>query len=73
MFGSFLMSGYSKYSDKCLYWSREDDTQKLLMNSIKCNRFEDIIHHIHFNDNSNYDGTDQPYKLRPSLEHLQNK
>ena len=62
MFGGFLMSGYGKYSDKHLYWSREEDTPKLLMNSIKCNRFEDIIHYIHFNDSSNYDRTNRLYK-----------
>ena len=67
------MSGYGKYSNKRLYWSREEDTPKLLMNSIRCNRFEDILHHIHLNDNSNHDGSDRLYKLRPLLEHLQTK
>ena len=62
MFGGFLISSYGKYSDNHLYWSREEDILKLLMSSIRCNRFEDIIPHIHFNDNSNYDRTDRLYK-----------
>ena len=31
--GDFLMSSYGKYSDKRLYWSREENTPKLFMNS----------------------------------------
>ena len=31
------------------------------------------MHNLHFNDNSNIDGSDRLYKLKPLLEHLQSK
>lgn len=73
VFGAFLLSGYAKYPNKRLYWSREKDSPEILSEAIRCNRFEDIIHHIHFNDNQQNDGTKRLYKLSPLLDHLQKK
>lgn len=73
IFGGFLLSGYTKLPDKRLYWSRESDTPTILSEAIRCNRFEEIIHNVHFNDNTLHDGTDRLYKLRPLLDHMQKK
>lgn len=71
--GAFMLSGYAKYPDKRLYWSKDSDTPTILCDAIRCRRFEDIIHNMHFNDNTQIDREDRLYKLRPLLEHLQSK
>lgn len=68
--GGMLMSGYSKYPNKRMYWSREKDVPPLLAESIRCNRFEIILRHLHMNDNSKIDASDRLYKLRPFLDNL---
>lgn len=73
MFGSFLLSGYAKYPNKRMYWSRQSDSPKILSDAIRCNRFEDILHYLHFSDNSKLDGSDRLYKLRPLLDHLSDR
>ena len=70
MFGGFLLSGYAKYPNKKLYWSKENDTPSILAEAMRCNRFEIILRHIHFNDNAAIDKEDKLYKLRPLLNHL---
>lgn len=68
--GGRLMSGYAKYPNKRMFWSREDDVPKLLSESMRCNRFELILRFIHFNDNSTLDPDDKLYKLRPIIDML---
>ena len=58
MFGGFLLSGYAKYPNKRLYWSKENDTPSILAEAMPCNRFEIILLHIHFNDNAAIDKED---------------
>lgn len=70
VFGGMLMSGYAKYPNKRLFWSREDDTPKLLANSMRCNRFEQIIRFMHLNDNNSLNPADRLYKLRPIIDVL---
>lgn len=41
-FGGMLMSGYAKYPNKRMFWSRKD-VPKLLAQSMPCNRFELIL------------------------------
>lgn len=55
IFGGLLLSGYSKYPNKRLYWSNETDVPKILSDSIRLNRFETILRHLHLNDNSKID------------------
>lgn len=71
-FGALLLSGYAKYPNKRLYWSSNEDVPKILQNSIRCNRFEQILRNIHLNDNNNIDD-DRLYKLRPLITELNNK
>jgi len=73
MVGGFLLSGYAKYTNKRFYWNRDSDCPTILSDAIRCNRFEDILHHIHFNNNQQNDGQDRLYKLRPLLDHMQRK
>ena len=48
IFGAFLLSGYAKYLNKRLYWTKEDDNPSILSKTIQCRRFEIIIHYLHF-------------------------
>ena len=66
---AMLLSGYSKFPNKRMYWSSYD-VPKMLYNSIRLNRFETILRHLHFNDNILNDKTDKLYKLRPIIIHL---
>ena len=54
IFGGMLMSGNSKYPNKRMFWSRENDVPALLAESIRCNRFEIILKHMHMNDISKH-------------------
>lgn len=68
--GGMLLSGYAKYPNKRLYWSADDDVPKLLSQSMRCNRFEQIMRFIHLNDNTKIDGSDKLFKLRPYIDVL---
>ncbi|XP_060801591.1 piggyBac transposable element-derived protein 3-like [Amyelois transitella] len=71
IFGAMLLSGYAKLPCKRLYFSKENDVPKILSDSIRCNRFEAILQHLHFNDNTFLsDSSDRLYKLRPLLDSL---
>lgn len=73
-FGGLLLSGYTKCPNKRLYWSTEDDVPKILSDSIRCNRFEDILRNFQLIDNANIlNPDDRLCKLRPLLEHLKLK
>lgn len=56
-----------------MYWSGESDVPTILADSIRCIRFEDILHNLHFTDNSKMNTKDRLFKLRSVLEHLENK
>lgn len=68
--GGLLLSGYAKYPNKRLYWSSLSDVPKMLGNSIRLNRFEQILRNFHLNDNLQIDKEDRLYKLRPLITHL---
>jgi hypothetical protein len=70
VFGAFLLSGYGKYPNKRLYWSKENDVPTILCESMRLNRFEQILRHFHLNDNSAIDKNDRLYKLRPIITEL---
>ena len=64
--GGLLLSGYTNYPNKRMYWSKESDAPTILSDSIRCNRFETILRHLHLND-----GSDRLAKLRPLLTLLE--
>ena len=68
--GGILMSGYAKYPNKTMYWSKENDVPIILAEGIRCNRFEAILRNLHLNDNTPDDGSDKLFKLRPILRML---
>lgn len=70
--GALLLSGYAKYPNKRLYWSSNEDVPNILQNSIRLNRFEQILRNVHLNDNDRIDN-DRLYKLRPLITELNNK
>ena len=60
VFGVFLLSGHASFQIRDstghekkipsrLYWSREK-IKEIVKDAIRCNRFEDTIRHIHFNE-----------------------
>lgn len=69
-FGGLLLSGYGKYTNKRMYWAKEDDVPKILANSIRLNRFELILRSLHLNDNTEINSEDRLYKLRPLIDKL---
>lgn len=70
VFGGLLLSGYGKYPNKRLYWSNENDVPKILSESIRLNRFESILRHLHLNDNNQIDNENKLYKLQPLIDTL---
>lgn len=68
--GGFLLSGYAKYPNKRMFWSGQNDVPKILQESIRLNRYEEILRHFHLNDNFKIDANDRLYKLRPLIEEL---
>ncbi|XP_064480960.1 piggyBac transposable element-derived protein 2-like [Ornithodoros turicata] len=70
LLGGLLLSGYAKYPNKMMFWSRQSDTPTILADSMRYNRFESILRCFHLNDSSKLDTTDRLYKLRPFLELL---
>ena len=65
-----LLSACCPLPNKRQYWSGEDDVPKLLMRSMRRNRFEVILHNLHFCDSLNH-SEDRAYKIRPILVHFE--
>ena len=65
--GGLFLSGYAKYPNKWMYWSKESDGPIILSDSIRCNRFETILRYLYLNDNALHDGSDRFFKLSPLL------
>lgn len=70
--GVLLFSGYAKYPNKRMLWSSLPDIPVIVQNSIRLNRFEQILHNFHLNDNTRIDPEDRLVKLRPIITHLNN-
>ena len=65
-----ILSGCNKVPNRKLCWSESPDTQnKLVINSMRRDTFEQIMRCLHFNDNMAMDG-DRFFKVRPLFEHL---
>ena len=73
-FGILLLSGYNKLPQRRMYWEARTDSNNFLvshaMNRIK---FEKIHKYLHFNDNSKLDACVKLYKVRPLINHLNDK
>ena len=50
--GGMLLSAICPLPNKKKYWVSEDHVPKLLSNSMQRDRFIDIIHHLHFQENT---------------------
>ena len=68
--GGLMLSGYAKYPNKRLYWSKQCDVPTILSENIRLKRFESILRNLHLNDNTNYNSNDKLYKLRPLIDSL---
>ena len=73
VFGGILLSGYSKLPHRRLYWCPSDDVPPLLSQSIRRNRFDDILKNLHLADNTVLDLSDRMAKLRPFMSKLQER
>ena len=68
--GILLLSGYNRLPYRRLYWSESADVRNsLVSDSMRRNRFDDIIRDLHFRDNTNLSG-DRYYKVRPLFGEL---
>lgn len=69
--GILIFSGYHKLSSKRDYWSNEEDLHcPLVADSMRRNRFEDILRFLHCADNSKMKGQDSMYKVRPIFQFM---
>lgn len=69
--GVLTVSGYNKLPGARFYWQTCDDMRnELIYNSMRRNRFLQILSLLHFADNNNIDRQDKLWKLRPLIEKL---
>lgn len=68
--GIMLFSGYHQLPNKRMYWQTDPDCKvTLVTEAMRRRRFEEILHHIHLNDNTNIN-EDKFYKVRPLFDFL---
>ncbi len=66
-----LISGYSVARRRRQYWELSDDTRNVLIaNSMRRNRFEELIKYLHLSDNMLLPEGDRFAKVRPLADHL---
>lgn len=71
--GRLLLSSQNPLPKKGKYWSLEDNVPKILSNSTKKDRFENILRNIHLVDKTTNTKNDRSFKLRPLFQHMQTK
>ncbi|XP_039284212.1 piggyBac transposable element-derived protein 3-like [Nilaparvata lugens] len=72
--GILIFSGYHTLPGKRYYWdSQTDMNQPFIVNSMRRNKFDQIMSLIHCADNNNIDTGDKLYKLRPLISMLQSR
>ncbi|MEL7307968.1 MAG: hypothetical protein AAGK05_08885, partial [Pseudomonadota bacterium] len=72
--GIMILSGYSSVPNRRMYWENQADSRHTLVyESMRRNRFESLMTHIHFADNDKIDFNDKLYKLRPLINSLNKK
>ncbi|XP_050497402.1 piggyBac transposable element-derived protein 3-like [Diabrotica virgifera virgifera] len=66
-----LLSGYHPLPCRRLYWTVDEDVHTpIVSNTMRRNRFDELMSFIHLADNQSNDGTDRMYKFRPLLDML---
>lgn len=66
-----LLSGYNSLPNKRLYWDSQDDTRNILVvNSMRRNRFEQILRFLHCQDNTLLDQNNKMWKLQPLISKI---
>lgn len=74
-----IISGYNHHSSLRNMWSQDDDLKNVLVsNSIRRNRYQEILRFIHFEDSGKGGTRDNPnpdklWKLRPLMDHVKAK
>ena len=72
VFAGMLLSSICPLPNRKKYWSTENTVPKILAKSMRRDRFLDIMHNIHFVDNT-VNSSDRANKVRPLFEHMQQK
>lgn len=69
--GVLLLSGYLDVPRRRMYWEQAEDTHnRMASQAISRDKFEFIMSHIHFSDNTNLDRNDKFAKVRPFFNQL---
>ncbi|XP_046392163.1 piggyBac transposable element-derived protein 3-like [Ischnura elegans] len=69
--GILLFSGYHFLPRKRLFWNTDDDCNvTIVRETMRRNRFDDILRYLHLADNTNLDTSDRLYKIRPIFQFL---
>lgn len=72
--GILLVSTYNKVSRRRMYWQkRKDSKNEAIISAMSRNRFEEILHYLHFIDNNNLIMDDKFTKIRPFLDVMNKK
>lgn len=69
--GIFILSGYNQKPGKRFYWDSQSDMgNPLVINSMRRNRFFEIMKYLHCADNNKPDHNDKGWKIRPLMDKL---
>lgn len=77
--GILIVTGYNYHSNYKHLWSQDEDIRNnLVSNTMRRNRFQEILQNLHFEENSKVSSKDGPnpdkmWKLRPLTDHLKAK
>ncbi|XP_039954216.1 piggyBac transposable element-derived protein 3-like [Bactrocera tryoni] len=78
--GILVITGYNNHANFRNLWSQDGDIRNsLVSNTMRRNRFQEILQNLHFEDNSNASSKngdanpDKMWKLRPLTDHLKAK
>jgi hypothetical protein len=69
-----IVTGYNTLPQKHMYWSKSADVHNsAIANAMRRDRFDNIMKCLHFNAADVMDTSDKYFKIRPLIEHCQNK
>ncbi|XP_008481385.1 piggyBac transposable element-derived protein 3-like [Diaphorina citri] len=72
-FGILYLSGYVQVPRRRMYWEEGTDSHNILVsNSMRRNRFDNIMKYLHVADNSRLNKNDKMAKLRPMMNEISN-
>lgn len=73
-FAILMISGYNSLPRRDMYWSLDMDIRNsAVAEAMSRNRFREIIKNLHFSDNTRLAAEDKFAKVRPLIEHLNEK